>query len=728
MKKIGLLLITAFLLIANVHAQQQNKWRNYLDAASLRGSEFVKSGDNLWISTQGGLLRYNTITGKHNVFQPDTCAMKGVKVTSVCSDSMGGVWFATNVFGLQHFDGTTFQWIATKNSGEPLGWIRKIQLDKQGRLWMLHQTNNVGASSAAEILMFQGQQWTSYARDSIAYDLDFAVDKDGVCWNVSSDYRWGDYNHILAFDSRNGQITHFNSRNSPLRLEFQPPLLRADNIGNVWVTYGNRDSSTKLFLHQLKLQNWRSYTFSSIRNVYGPYDFSFDNQGGMHIQSSDYYFTFKDSSWLVRGNDYYYASYMYVDATKSWAIGGPTYIGHPPIYLIKIDNNNRQLISFKTDKTLPNESERSYPIFGNHAWKTDLHCRNFDFDGKQFKPNQLDGRQGAFDGDSLLWMAHYDFITYLDFRTNSTSSISTQRIGSDKILVDKFKNKWIFGPTYFKGLYTISPDRTISFFDIRANGFGSSITDFAIDTAGNVWALCDSGLIKRNALTQTWSIKRLPDSVRVYGVQYINIDEGNHIWLNANGLCVQYSEQNGVRVLEYQEVSIPRFYNFENVFDRFVTYRNGFWWFAARNGLVRYDGVNYQKFDGKNSPMATKDITGVFTDRLGNLWMNHPYGLTVYNEKGLVDLATSSKEIAKQEDIPHRLFPNPMSNQGTLTFQNPNNSVFKLRIFTVNGGVIERQETSSNQFVIQNKGLAAGIYFYQIENNGRFGQGKFVAE
>jgi hypothetical protein len=727
MKKFGLLLITVFFLFTHADAQQQNKWRNYLDATLLSGSGFVKSGDNLWIATQGGLLRYNTITGKHDAFQPDTCAMKGVKVTSVCSDSMGGVWFSTNVGGLQHFDGTTFRWFPTKNNGETLGWIRKIQLDKQGRLWMLHLTNSVGASPTAEILMYHRQQWTSYIRDSVSYESDFAVDKDSVCWNVRFDYRWGSYDHILAFDSRNGKITHFTAQNSPLRLRNERPLLRADNIGNVWMTYNNGDSSTRLFLHQLRLQNWRTYTFSNLRNVNNPSDFSFDNQGGMHIVARDNYFTFKDSSWLFRGLDYYYSGFIYVDATKSWAIGSTNYFSNLPQNLIKIEGSNRQLISFKTDKTLPNERERSYPIFGNHSWKNDLHCRTFDFDGKKFKPNELNGSQGAFEGDSLLWMAGFNYLGYFDFRNNSNQAITTQTVFADKILVDKFANKWAFSRLY-RSLFILSPNRTITLFDVQSNGFGSNITDFAIDTAGNIWALSDSGLIKRNALTQTWSIKRLPDTVKTYGVRYLNIDEGNHIWLNANGLCVQYSEQNGGNVLNYSDVSIPSYYNFENIHDRFVTYRNGVWWFAARNGLVRYDGVNYQTFDARNSPMATKNISGVFTDKLGNLWMNHPYGLTVYNEKNLVDLATSSKEIAKQADISHQFFPNPLINQGFLRFENQNNSRFKLRIFTINGVEIEQQETTTNQFSIENKGRAAGIYFYQIENNGRFGQGKFVVQ
>jgi ligand-binding sensor domain-containing protein len=728
MKKIGFFLLIFLFFVGEGFAQRQNKWRNYLDAASLQSSEMVKSGDNLWLSTNGGLLRYNTTTGKHDVFQPDSCAMKGVKVTSVCSDSMGGVWFATNAFGLQHFDGTTFRWWPTKTSGEPFSWLRKIQLDKQGRLWMLNQTADVGASPKAEILVFQNGQFRSYAQDSIAFERDFAVDKDGVCWSIQEDYFPNQRTSVSAYDSRNGQITKFDFLNSPLKLAYGHVLLRTDNVGNVWTTYSSEIYPTKLFLQLVSLQNWRTYVFTNDRNVYNPSDFTFDNQGGMHIVNSDYYFTFRDSSWLQRSTgDYFYGRFLSIDATKSWALGATAGLINQSAHLIKIEGNSRQLMSFKSAKTLINQAERSYTIFGNDTRTTDLHCQTFDFDGRQFKPNKLTGSQGAFDGDSLLWLAGLNYISQFDFRTNMGQAITTQRVVSDKILVDKWANKWVYGGNY-KGLFMLTPSRDLSFFNFSTNDLGTYVSDFAIDTAGNIWALSDSGLVKRNARTQTWAIVRLPDTLRNYRMHYINIDEGNHIWLVGDyGTCLEYSEQNGIKRLDYNQVSTPSRSNFENIFDRFVTYRNGVWWFATRYGLVRYDGVNYQRFDANNSPMATKNIRGIFTDKLGNIWLNHPYGLTVFNDNNLVDLVTSTKEIAQEAtNIPHQFFPNPLSNQGILRFDNPQNQLFELQIFNANGQILRQQKTTSHQFLIDNKDFTQGIYFYVFKNEGKIGRGKFV--
>ena len=79
-----------------------------------------------------------------------------------------------------------------------------------------------------------------------------------------------------------------------------------------------------------------------------------------------------------------------------------------------------------------------------------------------------------------------------------------------------------------------------------------------------------------------WSIIRLPDTLKRREIRDINTDEGNHIWLIINGLCALYSEQNGAKVLDYSQVAFESHYPFENDYDRFVTYRNGVWWFATR--------------------------------------------------------------------------------------------------------------------------------------------------
>ena len=107
--------------------------------------------------------------------------------------------------------------------------------------------------------------------------------------------------------------------------------------------------------------------------------------------------------------------------------------------------------------------------------------------------------------------------------------------------------------------------------------------------------------------------------------------------------------------------------------------------------------------------------------------MNHPYGLTVFNENNLVDLVTSTKEIAqRQTDIPHQLFPNPLSNQGILTFENPQNTLFQLQIVNAHGQIMAKRETSSNQFLIGNQYFTKGIYFYVLKSEGKIGRGKFV--
>ena len=718
-----------FVGICAVSAQNQNKWRNYLDP---RPSDFVQSGDYIWLASQGGLIQYNTLTKAHRIFQPDTCAIKGVNILSLCSDSVGGVWFSTNAGGLQHFDGTTFRWFPNHTNGAILSAIRKIQLDKQGRLWMLHFTNSYGALDLGEILMFNQQEWKNYMRDSLDYEADFAVDKDGVCWGYQQVYSPRFYKSIVAFDSRNGQFSHFDTLNSPLKIKmYGAPLFKTDRVGHVWLTYDSPDD-TNMYLHQLGVTGWKTFRKSLNRanfESYRPSEIIVDKSGVIHLLLGYGFYIFKDSTFSYKQERNYTTSrFLPIDSLKSWRIANDFSQALPYDFCL-LDNGVRQPISFTSGQSLLLRS-RGYEVFGNYPQSNSLLIGSFEFDGRQFKPNNIYGTQAAFEGDSLLWLSGYNNIAYYDFRTKLGRSILEPRILPSKVRVDKFGNKWIlaFSGVALKGLYKVALDKTVSFSKWSDdNSLGTHIYDFDVDTMGTVWAANDSGLVKRNPQTGVWSLVPLPDSVKRF-IDAINIDEGNHIWLSYGGFFVQYSTQNGLKIFGYQDIVFRQSIGSEYMYSNFVSYRSGVWWLITDYGLTRYDGVNFQKFSAVNSLIPTKNVFSVFTDKLNNLWINHYYGLTVYNENGIVDLRTSLKEAPQQAELPHQFFPNPLSNQGILTFQNPQNALFTLRIFNINGQIIAQQETRSSQFLIQNNDWANGIYLYQIESEGKKGYGKFVVQ
>lgn len=74
-------------------------------------------------------------------------------------------------------------------------------------------------------------------------------------------------------------------------------------------------------------------------------------------------------------------------------------------------------------------------------------------------------------------------------------------------------------------------------------------------------------------------------------------------------------------------------------------------------------------------------------------------------------------------------YPVPATNSVRISFTNPNQEIFTLNVFDAQGNLVQVQGNVTTTFAgVERNGLAAGIYFWQLQSGDRVMSGRFVFE
>ena len=133
-------------------------WEEIIWNVSHGNSLFVDSKDNVWlISGNSGLRKYDDgdWTEYNNTWDPAQMNyIPDASLYCMLEDSKGTYWIGGNYKGLLKFDGNTFTYFDTSNSGIASNKIRALAIDKDDNLWIGTRDNGVSK--------FDGNSWTNY--------------------------------------------------------------------------------------------------------------------------------------------------------------------------------------------------------------------------------------------------------------------------------------------------------------------------------------------------------------------------------------------------------------------------------------------------------------------------------------------------------------------------------------------------------------------------------------
>jgi ligand-binding sensor domain-containing protein len=263
-------LIIVFWAVAAValHAQAQlSDWQSLTSHNWVR--KMVNDGNNIWLTTEGGLIKHNKQTGDNTLL---TCTDGlGDNNTIGIAYRDGNVWIGTMNYGISKYNGQYFTNYDMSNS--PFlsdQYFEEMAFDTEGNLWV---------GGLYYIYKYDGKNWEAFTTPNSEWlsflafsalkpddkgaiwfgcegptDAPFGrITKDGQIETISIDlsdiYKldtdksgnvWICSRYGIARYDENG-FTYFNNKNSPIPTN-EVYGISADNDGNIWFGCG-----TKLF-------------------------------------------------------------------------------------------------------------------------------------------------------------------------------------------------------------------------------------------------------------------------------------------------------------------------------------------------------------------------------------------------------------------------------------------------------------------------------------------------
>lgn len=142
-------------------------------------------------------------------------------------------------------------------------------------------------------------------------------------------------------------------------------------------------------------------------------------------------------------------------------------------------------------------------------------------------------------------------------------------------------------------------------------------------------------------------------------------------------------------------------------------------WMSTENGLTRFDGENWRTFNTDNSILPSNNITSILIDENGTKWVGTDKGLISFRGNAL---GTSDEQ---NSGVQFKLYPNPAND--FITLKMPSNDISSIvEIFNVHGKVVKSFKAYAEYNNIDISDLANGLYIIRLRTKEGIAVQKFV--
>lgn len=744
------LLFAVYLPIS--YAYGDYHWQRFTSNNDVRAMVWDRiNSDNLWIGTNGGLLRYNVVSGGTLLYNMINSDLPSDIITTLAIASNNDLWIGTASQGLAKYDGSNFTVYNTDNSALLNNYIRRIDFDETGALWVGFRSGTIASYDVTDMTLLMSNEGDRYPWIRL-YDMHVQASDD--IWACGMGY-------MASY------IKHFDGESWTEYGHWGGSINKAPD-GNVWVT-----------------QNTRALSFQDINSDWIIYDdLPVPSIGIVYIDESNVKW-FGGQYGLVRFDDEEWE----VFETGSYALPSDAV---------------RFLLEDRYNEGMWIGTNRGLTFFDGN----DFFCHDINVSG--LLSNAI--YDGAVDQSGNIWFAtdrglcRYDGYAFTSFTTLNSPLIS-DRINA--LAVDASGRLWVGtgdglycyeNGTWHEPYYAGNHIRLLTL-DLNDNLYvkisNSTYYDSLVDPyreESETERICSLFLINLENmevityLSQPWG----PTTV-------LGVDNNNHLWFNSrdcivllpwdpsmypsdyyfdyvyryDGTTVHYSPvfenilhddddgillnqitaenegiwlatsrryYNGVGDLDhslffFENNQITNYYNIlnsplphYNVLSLLI--EDDIFWIGTEAGLGKLTGDEWEIFTVDNSLLPADRITQIFSENSVRTWFITGNGVAVYGEPLSVEKDTGELIPALSAHPP---YPNPFNSIGsnrktdgvTIRYVVPEDSIVRINVYNVLGQHIKKLK---DEFVRKGeyhvswktddqkgRNVPSGVYFYKIE-------------
>lgn len=584
-------------------------------------------GTEIWAATQGGVVRWDALTGASRTYTRMNDGLPENVVTAIAAQSDGTIWIGTEDSGLGRYDPATRRWSVLNEDNSPLSddlilalavdgddvvWVGTFDggLNRiDGEAWAVFDPNNSGLSdrlvNAVEI-GGDGAVWASV--------FGAGIDRFDPATQTWTNYRPGNTGTppgICSGDlSRDpnelGLISHFTS------VEAVHPV-----TGAVWI---RNDDDGFCLLNGMTVYDgasWRTFTqqnsglHSNFIEAVGV-----DADGDVWFADFNGLSELTDRGWVSHPGDGL-ALERFGDSLLLGAAGGVARIF------------NDAFVEFFTTDGLPDNVVASVaidPTATDVRWLatrsgavrmtgetlTVFDQTNSPIVGNDVMAVAVDGSGAAWIGTRAQGVSRFDGQSWTRFDT-SNSGLHTNRI--EAIAADAAGNVW-FGHGLVPGL---------SRFDGQAMqsvpGFGGTrVSDIAAADNGDVWFATSGGATRYRdgVFTTIGPADGLPFSA----VDRIDVAANGDVWMGSISQGVvrydgktfrQFTSADGLPSDQVRAVAVRS--------------PDEVWVGTLNHGLSRYSGSAWETFDYSDGLIGDR-VRDIAFDRFNTVWVGTEFGVS----------------------------------------------------------------------------------------------------